>query len=186
MKFYQFLITFFLVFSRISSAAQIEQEAPYVASNLRLNITPGVGLVNSAPAWGGISAGLSFPISFPFYLGVETGYFTSVFTINNESGGTVVKSIPMLLTSRYFINAYSQSFRPFLGFNVGLNFVSGMGAYNIAGLKVSGDGTLVEVSLRPGFEFVINSNIQISADAKIGLIGENFLLVPELGVIFSI
>jgi hypothetical protein len=183
------LLLFFLFFLNDGRAAEVQlEEEPYVASTIRFNITSGLTLVNSAPAWGGISAGLSFPIKFPLYVGVETGYFSSIVTINSSSGNTVVTSIPVLLTSKYILNSLSRSFRPYFGFETGLNFVSGVGSYNIAGLRVSGSGqaTLFEIALRPGFEFIVDPNVQVTLDAKIGLIGESFLLLPGLGVVISI
>lgn len=140
-------------------------ESPY-----QLDLNGGV-MTGGASALPGLDAQVSARLgaSVPLYLGAEVGMF---FAAGNPSSATLIPILGTLYTSF----AVSQGVGLRLGASVGPVLATGGGT----------SGTALAVLFDPTLLFALGSQLLVNVQARFGVIGANFVAIPQLGLTFVI
>jgi hypothetical protein len=149
----------------------------------RFRVAPALGILSEAVGFGGL-AELSFSTGSPLYVGIEAGYLQWN-ADSLVSGKTQMTLIPVLATFIYRFDLKRGAVHPYLGAAMGVSLTRG----DLENPDADIDAASVETQFlglaRPGVEFDFSRTTSFFIEPQFGVLGSEFIFVPQMGLAFS-
>jgi len=175
----------FASFGETQPQAQIhEQTTP---QNLQVSLLPALAVLVDVGVTGyGSGLDIKFHLGDGWYLGFETGYYrwSESASGNGITASSSVTSVPAMVTATYKFIESDSILIPYLSVAVGISVTTG----SVDFVNTSYGRTKVDLETlgSPGLEISLSSTFSIRLEPKVGLLGGDFLFLPQTGLALAL
>jgi hypothetical protein len=154
-------------------------------SPLRMMVGPSLAVFGGSVGLG-VGASVLYRVQPSLFVGLETGAYR--WSASGDLFGTTVSatlwSIPLQATALYRFDLPQTSVHPYIGASLGgaLAIASASGA----GVTGSGSKVFFNGTVRPGVEIDLTPTSSLYVEPKFGLLSDEFIFLPQVGISFSL
>ena len=192
-SFLSLIVAAVVVASPLVASPSLSLEASDTNSDqpaARIAVAPALAIM-SGEVGGGFDAGVTFRTNSPIYVGFQTGVYrwsasaTSSTGISHASLSATV--IPLMATALYRFETNS-AVHPYIGLSLGAALATGYASvsYQDDSSSASASKIFFQGLVRPGVEFDLTPGMALTVEPKFGVLKDEFVFLPHLGLSFSI